>query len=278
MEFDEKKRQPAEENKEKFSKDAIEIAYDFAKHMKKEFGDFIKALVLFGSSAKRQERRGSDIDILVIVDDLSIELSAEMVESYRLITEKIIGSVSQRLHITSLKYVTFWEYVREAHPVAVNVLREGVPILDTGFIAPLQQLLHRGQIKPSVESMFQYFARSSDALVAAKHSTLQAAMDLYWAVIDAAQSILMMHDVIPPSPEHVADLIEKILLPKNVLKHHHVAVVKEFYTLSRIISHDELKYLSGKDFDGYYKKAYDFVSDVKEALEKEAADKQKEKR
>ncbi len=268
MDFDVKANDGLDENREKYTKSEFDIALDFSKKMKKELGDFVKAIVLFGSSAKREGKRTNDIDILVIIDDLSLEMTGEIVESYRLITEKIVSSVSDKLHITSLRYLTFWQYARDANPVAVNILRDGVPILDTGFITPLQQLLRRGEIKPSVESIYAFFSRSSGALVGAKQSILRAAMDLYWAAVDAAQSLLMMHEKVSPSPEHVADMIEKELLPKHVLTKKHIELIRELYHLSKIIEHGELKYLSGKDFDDYYRRTYDLVSDIKKEMEK----------
>ncbi|MFW5852815.1 MAG: nucleotidyltransferase domain-containing protein [Nanoarchaeota archaeon] len=268
MEFDIKKNGDIENSNKNFSKPDINLSYDFAKHMKKEFGDFIRAIVLFGSAVKENSQEGSDIDVLVVVDDLAVQMTAEVVESYRIITEKILSSVSNRLHVTTLRYLTFWQYARDANPVAVNILRDGLPIIDTGLILPLQHLLAKGEIKPSFESIFTYFSRSTGTLYNAKGHILQGALDLYWAVVDAAQSLLMMYEVVPPSPEHVAALMSSRLVPKGVLKKHHVEVMKEFYTLSRLITHDELKHMSGKEFDEYHRKAYDFVNDVKKELEK----------
>ena len=270
MEFDINQNMDSKESSDsnEFSKKDIDIAFEFAKHMKKEFNDFIKAIVLFGSASKNKKDSGSDIDILVIIDDLSVEMTAEIVESYRIITEKIISKVSNKLHITSLRYVTFWKYVREANPIAVNILRDGLPLVDTGFFAPIQHLLMRGEIKPSLEAIMNYFARSSESLHNVKGAILQACVGLYWSVVDAIQSLLMIHNVVSPSPEDISSLIESTLLPKGVLQRHHVATFKEFYTLSRIIMHGELKYVSGKDFDEYYTKAYNFVSDIKKELEK----------
>ncbi|MFP4656003.1 MAG: nucleotidyltransferase domain-containing protein [Candidatus Woesearchaeota archaeon] len=268
MEFDVKANDGLDETKQNYDKSDFDTALDFSKKMKKELGDFIKAIVLFGSSARKSEKKNSDIDILVIIDDLSVEMTAEIVESYRLITEKIVSSVSDKLHITSLRYMTFWQYARDANPVAVNILRDGVPILDTGFITPLQQLLKRGEIKPSIESIYGYFSRSSAALVSAKRNVLQAALDLYWAAVDASHSLLMMYGKVPPSPEHVADMIEGELLPKHVLTKKHVELIRELFHLSKIIEHNELKYLSGKDFDHYYRETYDLVTDIKKEIEK----------
>ena len=268
LEFDIKADETINSNKDNYVKSDYETALDFSKKMKHEFGEFVKAIVLFGSSARNSEKKRSDIDVLVIVDDLSIEMSAEIVESYRLITEKIISSVSKKLHVTTLRYLTFWQYARDANPVAVNILRDGVPIIDTGFIAPLQKLLKRGEIKPSIESIFGYFSRSSAALVSSKQSVLRGALDLYWAAIDASQCLLMMYGKVSPSPEHVADMIEEILLPQNVLTKKDVALIRELFHLSKLIEHNELKYLSGKDFDDYYKKTYDLVTDIKKEIEK----------
>ena len=270
MEFDIKKakKSPETSNETNFSKSEIEISYEFAKEMKKEFNDFIKAIVLFGSTTKNPKTDRSDIDILVVIDDLSIQISAEIVESYRLITEKIISKVSKKLHVTSLRYVTFWKYVKDANPVAVTILRDGLPLIDTGFFVPLQHLLLRGEIKPSLESIMNTFARSSESLSNVKGTLLQASLGLYWAVVDAIQALLMMHNVVSPSPEDIPNQMNSALVKTGVLTHHHVETFKEFYTLSRIIMHNELKHISGKDFDEYYKKAYNFVSDVKKELEK----------
>lgn len=265
MEFDLKRQQTTYSGT--FSKHDRDVVLEFAKRMKHEFGDFIKAIVLFGSATKSRGKTG-DVDVLVVLDDLSFELSAEFVETYRIITEKVIAEVSDKLHITSLKYVTFWNYVRDANPIAVNILRDGVALLDTGFFAPLQALLRRGEIKPTVESIWGYFSRSSAALNGSKGALFQGALDLYWAVVDASQAILMRHNIVPPSPEHVSDLILHRLVPNHILTSAHADTMKEFYTLSRLIMHNQIKHLSGKEYDEYYKKAYDFVTDVKKELEK----------
>ncbi|MFO8241301.1 MAG: hypothetical protein R6T90_09945, partial [Dissulfuribacterales bacterium] len=63
-----------------------------------------------------------------------------MVEAYRVIVEKIISKTSERLHITTLKFTNFWEYIRGGDPVGLNMLRGGIPLIDSGFFEPMQQL------------------------------------------------------------------------------------------------------------------------------------------
>lgn len=268
MESDiEKRKEPI--NKDKYPQDDFKIAYEFTKKVKQEFKDFVRAVVLFGSASKEKQQKNSDVDILIIIDDVQIQLSPELVESYRIITERIIGEVSTRLHVTSLKYTTFWEYIRLGDPVGINILREGVALIDTGFFSPMQVLLKQGRIKPTAESIWNYFSRAPSTLLNAKWHVMQGALDLYWAVTDSAHAVLMKYGEMPPAPEIMAHVMEETLVKKGILKKGHAETVKEFYTLSKLILHREMKELSGKDFDEYYRRAYEFLNDIKELLEKD---------
>ena len=102
-------------NLDKYHKHDLDLAYSFTKQMLKEFGQFLKAAVLFGSSARKQDSK--DIDILIVVDDTTIVIDAEVTEAYRLITERIVSSVSPRIHVTTIKFSSFWQYMRSGDPM-----------------------------------------------------------------------------------------------------------------------------------------------------------------
>src|SRR3989344_8415600 len=104
-------------NIQRYRKDELNLAYQFSKKIYDEFGTFLKAVILFGSTARKEPSKG-DIDILIVVDDTAVTMSAELVETYRIIIEKVIAQVSAKLHVTSLKLTSFWEYVRAGDPVA----------------------------------------------------------------------------------------------------------------------------------------------------------------
>jgi len=265
MEFKMEKRTIGRQ-KEEVRQEDFELAYKFSKILFREMGDMLKALVLFGSTA-RTGRKEKDIDLLVIVDDVTVRISPELVETYRIITEKAVVEVSERLHITSMKFSSFWEYARAGDPVAVNILREGIPLIDAGFFRPLQALLFDGRIRPSPESVWTYFARSPRALFSARRHVLGAVLDLYWAVVDSAHASLMMLNVTPPSPDHVAELLDKMLVARGLLKPHHVETMKKFYDLQKRVVHRELKELKGAEYDELYKEAAAFVDDMKRFVE-----------
>lgn len=246
-------------NLELYRKEDLDISYAFTKDMHKELGTFLKAVVLFGSSARRKRKKESDLDIMVVVDDISLNFSAELVEAYRIIVQRLIAKNSTRLHVTSLRFSSFWEYVKNGDPIAINILRDGVPLIDTGFFEPLQILLRRGRIRPTDESIWNYYIRAPNTLHNAKWHILQATLDLYWAVIDAAHAALMQHGEVPPSPDHISDLLDEKLVKNRLLEKRYTTTMRNFYRLSKMITHSEITEIKGEEFDRYYKHAEEFV-------------------
>jgi len=254
-------------NLEKYPSDDVILVRSFAKKLRDEFGTFLKGVVLFGSSARKQDTSRSDIDVLVIVDDLSIKMTKEVVEAYKIIVEKTIGQISTKLHVTSMTFTSFWEYIRAGDPVAVNILRDGIAIIDAGFFNPLQSLLRQGRIRPTHESIWSYFSRSPRTLLNAKWHINQGTLDLYWAVIDAAHAALMHEGEIPPSPEHAADMLEEKLVKKKLLEKKYADTMRKFYKIMKAITHRELKEVTGRQFDSLVKEAEEFVERMKKFIE-----------
>lgn len=265
MKFDIKQRRNL--NIDKYPNDDVTIARSFAKRLHLEFGNILKAVVLFGSAARKPTAARYDIDVLIVVDDLSIRMTQEVIEAYKIIVEKTIGKVSTKLHVTSMTFTSFWEYARAGDPVAINILRDGVPIYDTGFFEPVQALLSQGRIRPSYESVWTYFGRAPRTLMNSRWHLLQATLDIYWAVIDAAHAALMHQGEIPPSPEHAADLLEEKLVSKGLIEKKYADTMRKFYKLMKGITHREIKEIKGNEFDAYIKEAEDFVERIKVFIE-----------
>ena len=97
---------------------------------------------------------------------------------------------------------------------------------------------------------------------------MQATLDLYWAVVDAAHAALMKVGAIPPSPEQVADMLRKKLMPMKLVTKKDVETMRKFYTISKKILHLELKEVKGADFDKYHKEASAFVDKMRKIIER----------
>ncbi|HAG51318.1 MAG TPA: hypothetical protein DCL42_08280 [Deltaproteobacteria bacterium] len=257
-------------NLSNYTKEDMDIAYAFAAAIHKEFLQFIKAVVIFGSTARKEDTAKSDVDILVIVDDVTIRMTQEMVEAYRIITQRLITNTSQRLHVISLKFTSFWDYIRNADPVGINILRDGVAIIDKGFFDPLQALLRRGRIRPTEEAIWTYFVRAPRTLSNSRWHLMTATLDLYWAVVDAAHAALMRLGEVPSSPGHVADILHEKLVKAKKLEERYVSIMRNFYKLMKMILYREIKDIKGAEYEKYFAEADAFVARMKKLIEDEA--------
>ncbi len=265
LDFKVKKREL--QNKEAYPSEDVKAAYEFARQVHKELKEFVKSIILFGSKAKKSDTEKSDIDVLIIVDDVSMYFSRELSHTYKILITKIRNRVSRRLHITTMRLTAFWEYVRNGDPIVINMLRDGYPLVDSGLFEPVQILLAHGRIRPTEESVWNYYSRAPVTLQNSKWHILQGVVDLYWSVIDSAHAVLMKAGVIPPSPDHVADLLEERFVNRKLLEKKYSSTMRKFYRLQKMIAHRDVKEISGEQFDLYFKEASDFVTRMKKLIE-----------
>lgn len=267
MEFPLKKRE--HRNVPKYNIKDFELAQKFANLTKKELGELLKSVVLFGSTARDEKPLNSerDIDVLLIINDLVIVLGNEVIQTYRVIVENCASKVSKRLHINTLKLTTFWEYVRNGDPIAINMLRDGVPLIDDGIFEPAQELLMQGRIRPSKEAIWTYFARAPSTMHNADWHLLQATIDLYWAVVDSAHAALMNAGVTPPTPSHISELLKEHFVKIGRLSKKHADTMELFFNLQKQIEYRKIPRISGKEYDHYYSLADDFVKTMQKFVE-----------
>lgn len=249
-----------------YSEKDVELAKKLAHNLNKELNDILKAVIVFGSVARGDAKKGSDIDVLVILNDLTFVLSDEVLQSLRVLIENVAGKISNDFHITQMHLSSFWDYVRQGDPVIVNMLREGMPVYDEGFFLPAQLLLDSGRIRPTKEAVWTYYQRAPKTLKNAEGHLLGAIVDMYWACIDAAHAALMHVGIVPGAPSHVAELLNEHFVKKGLLDASYVKILRQFYDLAKNIGHQQLVKMSGKDVDKYLAQAQDFVKRMKYIL------------
>jgi predicted nucleotidyltransferase/uncharacterized protein (UPF0332 family) len=247
----------------------VEITTKFSLELKKELTNLLKGVILFGSAARGTKQPESDLDILLILDDLSIVLSKEVMTGLRVIIENTAAKVSNNFHITTMHLSDFWSYVRSADPVVINILREGYPVYDEGFFLPVQTLLFQGKIRPTKEAVWAYYMRAPQTIRSAEKKFLSIIVDCYWAVIDAAHAALMHIDVVPGAPHHVSELLEKHFVRKRLLAKNYLHTLNKLYKLAKEVNHEKLATISGKEVDGLIEESKEFVKQMKFLLSHE---------
>jgi len=253
-----------------------DIAMDFAVKAYKKFDKIIKSIVLFGSVAKRKISLGSDIDIVMIIDDVSINWDQELIAWYREELDKIVLENPYRgsLHINTIKLSTWWQDLLKGDPVVLNVLRTGEAMIDYGgFFEPLKYLLLKGKIKGTPEAIYTCLQRSPTHLARSRAYELRTIEGVYWSMVDAAQAALMSANYFPPSPEYITGDLKEAFVDKNILKQKYLLWYRDIQELHKKIEHHEFHEIKGADIDAWQQRADEFMkimtSIVKKIIMKE---------
>lgn len=252
--------------KKKEVKDSLstdyQIAYDFATKCYKKFRDIIKAIILFGSVPKKEATEKSDIDLVIIIDDCTVNWDEELIAWYREELARLLQSQNYKkeIHINTVTLTAFWEEVRAGEPLIINVIRYGEPLIDLGgFFDPLKILLAKGKIRPSPEAIFTTMERSGAHLGRANISLLNSVEGFYWAMVDASHAALMSKHITPPSPELIPELLKSTFVDKKILDKEYLDWFIETRKKAKAVLHGDIKKLSGKELEELQKKSENFV-------------------
>ncbi|MEM4330627.1 MAG: nucleotidyltransferase domain-containing protein [Candidatus Pacearchaeota archaeon] len=247
-----------------------DIALDFATKAYRKFGEMIKSIFLFGSSAKKTSVPSSDIDIVIIIDDVSIRWDQELIAYYREELGKLIAAnpYKKPLHINTVRLSTWWDDLRKGDPIVINAIRYGDPLIDFGgFFSPLKILLQQGKISPTPEAIYNLLNRAPTHLIRAK-SMLHAIVDsFYWCCVDAAHAALIAADEQPASPEHIYHLLKRNFVDRGLLKSKYADYYQEIFELHKKLEHGNIKEIEGKYIDELLKKSDDFLKEMSRIIE-----------
>jgi predicted nucleotidyltransferase/uncharacterized protein (UPF0332 family) len=271
-----KKKEVKTSKKKKQLTTDYDIAYDFALRVYKKFKEIIKSIVMFGSVAKGEAKPGSDLDIVIFIDDCTIEWDQELIAWYREELRKLIEEkkYSRELHINTVTLSTFWEELRVGEPAAINIVRYGQTLIDFGgFFDPLKVLLAKGKIRPSPEAVFNTLRRAPIHITKAKLGMVSTIENLYWSMVDSAHAALMAANQVPPSPEHIPEMLQEIFVGRKFLDEKYVKWYKEMYELAHDVLHGKIKEILGKEIDELIDRSTEFEKTLRKLTTKLIEDK-----
>ncbi len=258
------KREPSRKNYPSLQlKQESEIAMDFASKAYQVFNKIIKSIILFGSSVKQDAVAGSDIDIILVIDDVSIIWDEELTAWYREELEKLLkqNPYQKELHINSVKLSTWWEDLMRGDPVILNILRYGEAIIDfAGFFEPLKFLLLNGKIKATPEAIYNCLQRAPTHFLRSRVAELNAIEGLYWAMVDSSHAALISSGIAPASPEHIPVDLREVFVNNGRLKLKYVLWYRDLLMLHKKIAHGEMTELKGVEIDMWQARTQEFMS------------------
>ena len=239
-----------------------QIAMDFATKTYQEFNKIIKSIILFGSTTKKTAVAGSDMDIIIILDDVSIKWDQELIAWYREELEKIVKRNPYKvdLHINTIKLSTWWSDLMRGDPVVINIIRDGTSLIDFGgYFEPLKFLLVEGKIKSTPEAIYSLLQRAPAHISRSKVSELNSIEGLFWAMVDSAQAALIAAGITPSSPEHLPVDLKEVFVNAGKLKMKYVVWYRDLLMLHKRITHGDVTNLKGVEIDDWQEKTEDFL-------------------
>lgn len=258
------------ENYPKF-KTEKDIAMDFATKVQRKFDHLIKASVLFGSQVSGEAKPGSDIDIIIILDDAAINWDMELTTWYREELSKLIAeqNYGRDLHINTIRLTTWWRDLLHGDPVVLNIVRQGEVLLDIGgFFNPIKSLMVQGKIHSTPEAVYAALQRSPYHLTRSRFALLSSVEGVYWCMVEAAQAALITLGKLPPSPEHVTRMLHENFVEAGVLKSELVKWYHNIYILHKQIAHGEVKAVRGQEVEDWQHKAEIFMKKMVEITDR----------
>lgn len=244
-----------------------------------KFEKYIVSYVGVGSILRGDGNPKSDIDVFMVIDDTDVKQMSrmELVDKIRNIVYGMAQQAQEMtgikisLHIQTYLLTDFWDMIKEAgSPVIFTFLRDGLPFFDRGIYRPWKLLLDMGRIKPSREAVAKHTDAGDLFYERARKKLLSVVVeDLYYSVLNPAQSLLMLKKIPPPTHKESVTLFREILVQdEKLMSKKSGDILEEFVTLFKAWEYNEVTEMSGTDAEKFMKKAEDFRKEIMPILEK----------
>ena len=250
------------EMRQKSQERRMEAAEEFADKLKEKLGDKLKVVAVWGSVPKGEHGYDSDIDTLVILDDTKLQKDVPD-DARKKIRKKVNDAAKETDERITLQYfpflTEFWDSLRKGEPLAIEAVRNGEPVYDTGIFMPAKRLLQRGKIKATRESVKKRLKMGAAGYKKAEKSLKQSIPHkLEQVMANAGQAPIMLVGKNPPPKEKVPDTLEEMFVEKDMLEEEYVDIAQELYDFGNK-GEKNSQDVTGQEVEEHLDKSDDFV-------------------
>lgn len=238
----------------------------FTNEARKQYGDIIKSVLIFGSAAKGTMVKGSDADVWVILDDTATKGSEDLEKVNTQLY--LIAHELKDLHVQTTTLTEFWNWIKMGSPELVNYLRYGLAIYDTGFIKPVQRMLQMGLIPPSEEAISLKAKAAEARYKKIKIDIKTMIFELRYTAMDIVQAVVMYYYKKQPDYKAAPEFLKKLIKDKKLEKEY-LEKFKELDQLWKDIDHKVIKEVSIEHLKKALKLAKELIDRFKKLLPKE---------
>lgn len=263
-----KEEMAAQKKREKIKKEKIKLAQKYTDEVVKKFKKVVKAVVLFGSFTRKDFKETSDIDMLVIIDDTTARFTPEMKEGFDNKLHEIGKDISKDISVQpSWTLTEFWDMARVGHPLLYTIVRDGWALYDTGFFIPVRKLLEAGKVPHTLEAIELLMHGAPKKIERVENAKLyMIAEDLYYAMLNSSQAVLMFMGRNSPSPKHAPQDVKEYLVNTKMLNQKFLKSLEEVIEFRKDVEHKKTKKVSGEKLDELIKKTSEYVGEMQKLL------------
>ena len=248
--------------REKSRERRMEAAQEFSDKLNEKLGDKVKCVAVWGSVAKGEHGRESDIDTLVILDDTKLQKDVPD-DAKKKIQKKVTDlakETDERITIQYFPFLTeFWDSLRKGEPLAIEAVRNGEPVYDTGLFMPAKRLLQRGKISGTQESVRKRLkVGAAGYKKAEKNVKSSVPHKLEQAMASAGQAPIMLAGKNPPAKENVPEVLEEMFVEEGMLEQEYADMAEDIHDFgNKGEKHPEE--VTGEEVDEHLEKTDDFI-------------------
>ncbi|NQU78983.1 hypothetical protein HQ545_04405 [Candidatus Woesearchaeota archaeon] len=213
---------------------------------------------------------GDKLEMMFIIDDFNNVVFAQQAAEVKIFAAGIAYDNSLSVQSDSMIASDVWKSFKNRDDKIMDVFRNSYSIHDNGFFLPLQDLLVKGKVRPSKESVNIYFLKADRSMKTANQNVGRAVIDLYWAVTDAAHAAVMVAGMTPPSPNDLAKIVKDELVRRNLVHSRCAKIVENIHDTAKRIMHREVFEISGREYDAYLSDVDFFLKEIDAFVRKHA--------
>ncbi|MFB6208618.1 MAG: nucleotidyltransferase domain-containing protein [Candidatus Nanohaloarchaea archaeon] len=255
-------KEKMKEMREKSKERRMEAAEEFSDKLEEKLGDKLKVVAVWGSVPQGEHGYDSDIDTLVILDDTKLKKDVPK-DARKKIRKKVNDAAKETDERITLQYfpflTEFWDSLRKGEPLAIEAVRNGEPVYDTGIFMPAKRLLERGKIKATRETVKKRLKMAAAGYKKAEKDFKQSIPHkLEQVMANAGQAPIMLVGKNPPAKEKVPDTLEEMFVEKDMLEPEYVDMAQDLYDFGNKGEKESDK-VKGEEVEEHLEKADDFV-------------------
>ena len=237
----------------------------------------IKAVWIYGSSARGEAKKGSDIDVMVILDDVEKKITAkdadDVMAEFRKFSEqaKKDGWI---LHFQRPRTLTaWWDLLRSGEPWALTGMKDCYVVYDpAGFVEPIKRLLNEGRMSATRERAMELMKRVYSRKEELNRIRDEIASEILLAMVESAQAVLMYMGRPPASPDSISRELKK-LAKKGMIDEKYHLYYATFYKMCKS-SERSGRPIELEELEEQMEKAKEFLKAMEELFSKLEKEKQ----